>query len=103
MDELPQLLNVLRGEMSLVGPRPHAISHDAAFSCQIESYFSRHRVKPGMTGLAQVKGFRGEIKDAAALQQRIKNDLWYAEHWSLGLDLRILILTLFVLVGKDVY
>lgn len=103
LDELPQLFNVIRGEMSLVGPRPHAVAHDAVFAQEVASYLARHRVKPGMTGLAQVKGFRGEISSGEALRQRVSNDLWYTENWSILLDLRILLLTAFVLAGRNAY
>ncbi|ACJ01343.1 undecaprenyl-phosphate glucose phosphotransferase [Rhodospirillum centenum] len=103
LDELPQLINVLRGEMSLVGPRPHALVHDTAFSEQVESYMARHRVKPGMTGLAQVTGLRGEVPDVETLQRRIEQDLYYVENWSLALDIKILVLTAIKLAGRDVY
>lgn len=103
LDELPQLANVVRGEMSLVGPRPHALAHDASFAREVDSYMARHRVKPGMTGLAQVKGFRGEIADGDALRQRIGSDLWYIENWSILLDIKILVMTAFVLTGRNAY
>lgn len=103
LDELPQLLNVLRGEMSLVGPRPHAITHDAAFAQEVKAYLARHRVKPGITGLAQVRGFRGEITRPDLLRQRVESDLAYAENWSLRLDMKILFLTVFALMGRNAY
>ncbi|MCZ4345601.1 sugar transferase [Devosia neptuniae] len=94
IDELPQLLNVLRGDMSMVGPRPHAISHDAELSRRFAQYAQRQRIKPGITGWAQVNGFRGEIISQSQLDGRISHDIAYAENWSLGLDVKILMLTL---------
>ena len=93
LDELPQLFNVLKGEMSLVGPRPHAISHDEAFRKLVPRYDERFQVRPGMTGWAQVNGYRGEIKTLEELQKRIEHDLYYIENWSLWFDLKILWLT----------
>lgn len=90
LDELPQLVNVLRGEMSLVGPRPHALAHDEAYRSLISSYPFRQYVKPGMTGWAQVNGFRGETPTVACMKGRVDLDLWYACNWSFWLDLRIL-------------
>jgi putative colanic acid biosynthesis UDP-glucose lipid carrier transferase len=94
LDELPQLLNVLRGEMALVGPRPHALAHDASYSREIPAYRLRFQVKPGMTGWAQVNGAKGETPTLAHMQQRIELDLWYAQHKGLALDLAILVRTL---------
>jgi Undecaprenyl-phosphate glucose phosphotransferase len=94
LDELPQLFNVCRGEMSLVGPRPHAVVHNELYETMIEAYPARHRVKPGITGWAQVNGARGETRDSQAMQKRIEYDLYYIQNWSLLLDLRILYLTL---------
>jgi lipopolysaccharide/colanic/teichoic acid biosynthesis glycosyltransferase len=96
IDELPQLINVLKGEMSLVGPRPHAVTHDRHYSELINGYLGRHRVKPGITGWAQINGFRGEIKDVDAMRQRIEHDLYYIDNWSIWFDLRILVTTIFV-------
>lgn len=93
LDELPQLLNVLNGTMSLVGPRPHAVSHNEVFARHIGRYFARHNVKPGITGLAQVNGLRGEIDTPEKIEARVACDVAYAENWSLALDLRILALT----------
>jgi exopolysaccharide biosynthesis polyprenyl glycosylphosphotransferase len=90
VDELPQLLNVLRGEMSLVGPRPHALAHDDHYGRLIEGYLGRHRVKPGITGWAQVNGCRGETRTLGEMRRRIELDLEYVENWSPLLDLRIL-------------
>lgn len=101
LDELPQIFNVLTGEMSLVGPRPHAIEHDAEYSRRIADYFARHNIKPGISGLAQVRGFRGETKDIAQMVQRIEADIEYINNWSLGLDLVILLRTTMAFTGKN--
>ena len=94
LDELPQLINVLRGEMSLVGPRPHAVAHDAHYAGLVGDYLGRHRVKPGITGWAQVNGLRGETDTVEKMRARVEHDLYYVDNWSLLLDLRILLLTL---------
>ena len=93
LDELPQLVNVLKGEMSLVGPRPHALVHDDQYDEMLERYANRHRVKPGMTGLAQIRGFRGLTDTPEKMRARVESDLEYIDTWSLWLDLRILGLT----------
>jgi Undecaprenyl-phosphate glucose phosphotransferase len=93
IDELPQLFNVLRGDMSLVGPRPHAIAHDLQYSRLIAHYPHRQHVKPGITGWAQVNGFRGETPTVSLMKKRCDLDLWYINNWSLWLDVRILFLT----------
>jgi len=93
VDELPQLLNVLRGDMSLVGPRPHAISHDAELARRFERYAQRQRIAPGITGWAQVNGFRGDTSTLEKIEGRTLHDLYYVEHWSLWFDIRILVLT----------
>ena len=95
LDELPQLLNVLRGEMSLVGPRPHALAHDQAFERTIALYARRHNVKPGITGWAQVNGLRGETDTEEKMAARVEHDLFYIDNWSVLLDIRILLLTVF--------
>ena len=95
LDELPQLLNVLRGEMSLVGPRPHAMAHDQEYEHSISLYARRHNVKPGITGWAQVNGFRGETSTPDKMRRRVEHDLYYIDNWSFSLDLKILILTVF--------
>jgi putative colanic acid biosynthesis UDP-glucose lipid carrier transferase len=95
LDELPQLYNVLRGDMSLVGPRPHALAHDDEYKVHIANYAFRHHVKPGMTGLAQVNGLRGETASLEQMVERVKFDLWYINNWSPGLDLNILLRTCF--------
>ena len=93
LDELPQLLNVLRGDMSLVGPRPHALTHDAAWAELAPGYAYRFQAKPGLTGLAQVRGLRGEIHDEESLRRRIAADIEYVDTWSLAGDLKLLALT----------
>ena len=93
IDELPQLLNVIRGEMSLVGPRPHAMAHDRSFERRIALYARRHNVKPGITGWAQVNGFRGETRTDAAMEARVQADLYYIDNWSLWLDMTIIVQT----------
>jgi len=90
LDELPQLYNVLKGEMSLVGPRPHALAHDERFAEVFARYRSRHQVKPGITGLAQVEGYRGEITTPQMLAHRIEKDIEYLNAWSLWKDLAII-------------
>lgn len=104
LDELPQLLNVLNGTMSLVGPRPHALSHNEEYGRRIRGYFARHRVKPGITGWAQVNGLRGETETLDKMEARIRYDVYYTENWSLFFDLKILIMTaLLVLFQKNAY
>ncbi|MCK6410222.1 MAG: exopolysaccharide biosynthesis polyprenyl glycosylphosphotransferase, partial [Thauera sp.] len=95
LDELPQFFNVLQGSMSIVGPRPHALAHDDYYKDLVESYMQRHKVKPGITGWAQVNGLRGETDTLEKMQARVECDLWYIDNWSLWLDLRIIFLTLF--------
>jgi putative colanic acid biosynthesis UDP-glucose lipid carrier transferase len=94
LDELPQLINVLEGPMSLVGPRPHAVAHNEHYRKLISGYMVRHKVKPGITGLAQVNGLRGETKNIEQMEQRIRFDLEYLRTWSLRLDLEILLKTI---------
>jgi exopolysaccharide biosynthesis polyprenyl glycosylphosphotransferase len=93
IDELPQLLNVMRGDMSLVGPRPHAVSHNEMFDGQIARLSRRHNVKPGITGWAQVNGLRGETDTIEKMRARIEHDLYYIDNWSFAFDLQILIRT----------
>ncbi|MER0237625.1 undecaprenyl-phosphate glucose phosphotransferase [Fulvimarina sp. MAC8] len=104
IDELPQLFNVLRGELSLVGPRPHALhaqsSQNETFTAIVDGYFGRHKVKPGITGLAQIKGWRGEIDEPEKLKRRFEHDLHYIENWSLAFDLYILLMTPVSLLRK---
>ncbi len=96
LDELPQFINVLTGTMSIVGPRPHAVAHNEQYARLIDEYLARHRVKPGITGWAQVNGLRGETETLAKMEQRVRYDLYYIEHWSLAFDIRIILRTLFV-------
>jgi putative colanic acid biosynthesis UDP-glucose lipid carrier transferase len=103
LDELPQLFNVLAGDMSLVGPRPHAISHDTEFSKRIASYMARHHIKPGMTGLAQVRGYRGQTLCVEDMEKRIQSDLEYINQWSVWLDLIILLRTFSVFKNGQAY
>lgn len=95
LDELPQLLNVLLGDMSLVGPRPHALAHDQMYERDIALYARRHNVKPGITGWAQVNGYRGETSTREKMKGRVEHDLYYIDNWSLALDFRIMFLTVF--------
>jgi lipopolysaccharide/colanic/teichoic acid biosynthesis glycosyltransferase len=90
LDELPQLINVLRGDMSLVGPRPHAVPHNLDFERRIVLYARRHNVKPGLTGWAQVNGLRGPTDTEQKLQRRLEHDLYYIDNWSIGFDLVII-------------
>lgn len=101
LDELPQLFNVLAGNMSMVGPRPHASAHNEEYRKQIKGYMLRHKVKPGITGLAQVKGYRGETDTLEKMEKRIECDHEYIRDWSLWMDLRILFRTLFVAFNDD--
>ncbi len=99
LDELPQLVNVLQGRMSMVGPRPHAVAHNELYRQQIRSYMVRHKVRPGITGWAQVNGFRGETDSLEKMEGRIRHDLDYLRHWSLALDLYIMLRTARVVIG----
>ena len=101
LDELPQFINVLSGTMSVVGPRPHMLKHTEDYSRVLNEYMIRHFVKPGVTGWAQVHGFRGEIKKKEQLRKRIEHDIWYLENWSLWLDIRIIFSTLYVTFKGD--
>ena len=94
IDELPQFWNVLKGDMSIVGPRPHMLAHTEMYSQLIDKYMVRHFVKPGVTGWAQVTGYRGETKELWQMEGRVKRDIWYMEHWSIWLDIRIVWLTI---------
>jgi putative colanic acid biosynthesis UDP-glucose lipid carrier transferase len=100
MDELPQLINVLQGRMSLVGPRPHAVAHNEEYRKLIKGYMVRHKVLPGITGLAQVNGCRGETAQLEQMEARVNYDLDYLRHWSLMLDFKIILLTV-VKVFRD--
>lgn len=104
LDELPQFYNVLQGRMSIVGPRPHALAHNDYYKDLVESYMRRHKVKPGITGWAQVNGLRGETDTLEKMERRVEYDLWYIDNWSLWLDLRIIFLTVFTgFANKNAY
>jgi putative colanic acid biosynthesis UDP-glucose lipid carrier transferase len=104
IDELPQLFNVLRGEMSIVGPRPHALAHETQFDRLIANYAYRQHVKPGITGWAQVHGCRGAMRTVADAEQRLKFDLWYIKNWNFAVDFKILLMTLIEIVrGHNAY
>lgn len=104
LDELPQFFNVLQGTMSIVGPRPHAIEHNEKFREELEAYMMRHRIKPGITGWAQVNGWRGSIHHTDQLKARLDFDLYYINNWSIWFDFKIIVLTLFRgLIHKDAY
>ena len=101
LDELPQFINVLQGRMSVVGPRPHAVAHNEMYRKLIRGYMIRHKVKPGITGLAQVSGWRGETDTVEKMKARIDCDLAYLRNWSLLLDLQIVLKTIVVVLQKD--
>ena len=102
IDELPQFYNVLFGTMSVVGPRPHMVKHTNEYSFKIDKYMVRHFVKPGITGLAQVRGYRGEIEQESDILNRTKFDIFYIENWSMFLDLKIILQTfLNAIRGED--
>ena len=103
IDELPQLINVLRNEMSLVGPRPHAIQHNEMYRKLILGYMQRHSFPPGMTGLAQINGFRGEIKKLSDMQRRTDHDLIYQKQWSVFLDFKIILTTILKIKSPKAY
>jgi exopolysaccharide biosynthesis polyprenyl glycosylphosphotransferase len=104
IDELPQLINVLRGELSLVGPRPHAVNghmSNRLFEDVVDGYFARHRVKPGVTGWAQIQGWRGEMDTEEKVRRRVEHDLEYIENWSVWLDAAILVRTLLMVLRTE--
>ena len=105
LDELPQFINVLMGDMSVVGPRPHMLAHTEQYRKLIRQFMLRHTVKPGITGLAQVNGYRGEIKNLADIKNRVESDVKYIETWSFNLDIKIMLLTFWVLIRgqKEAY
>jgi lipopolysaccharide/colanic/teichoic acid biosynthesis glycosyltransferase len=94
LDELPQFFNVLLGDMSVVGPRPHAIEHDELYRKIVDGYIHRYRIKPGITGWAQVNGYRGETDQLEKMQGRVEHDLYYLRNWSFALDMRIVFATI---------
>ena len=101
LDELPQFINVWKGEMSMVGPRPHMLKHTDEYSQLINKYMVRHFAKPGVTGWAQVTGYRGETRELSQMEGRVIRDIWYIENWSFWLDLRIIFLTVYNVVKGD--
>lgn len=104
LDELPQFFNVMQGRMSIVGPRPHALAHNEYYKDLVESYMQRHKVKPGITGWAQVNGYRGETDTLEKMQKRVEYDLWYIDNWSMWLDLKIIFWTIFKgFIGENAY
>jgi putative colanic acid biosynthesis UDP-glucose lipid carrier transferase len=104
IDELPQLFNVLQGSMSIVGPRPHAVAHDNEFDKLIGNYAYRHHVNPGLTGWAQVNGYRGTLRSVTDIEQRVKFDLWYIDNWNLAVDFKIILMTAIeVMRGENAY
>jgi len=104
IDELPQLFNVLQGNMSIIGPRPHALAHDSEFSNLVAKYAYRHHVKPGITGWAQVNGQRGRTNTVMDIEKRLELDLWYIDNWSLGLDFKIALMTVIKIIqGENAY
>jgi putative colanic acid biosynthesis UDP-glucose lipid carrier transferase len=100
LDEIPQLVNIVRGEMAIVGPRPHAIEHDQIYSALLPQYTERFAVLPGLTGLAQVRGFRGEIRELNCMSRRVHNDVLYAQNWSFVGDLSIIMRTVPLLLSR---
>jgi len=101
LDEFPQFINVFRGEMSLVGPRPHMVKHTSDYSKLVDDYMVRQFIKPGITGWAQINGYRGEITNPEQIEARVNKDLWYLENWTLWLDIQILFLTLYQMFKGD--
>ena len=101
LDEFPQFINVLIGEMSLVGPRPHMVKHTADYSKIVDNFMIRQFSKPGITGWAQINGFRGQITDHQQIKSRVNSDLWYLENWTIWLDIRIIFLTVYKIFKGD--
>ena len=104
LDELPQFINVLKGDMSVVGPRPHAVQHNRYYMERVDAYMQRHKVKPGITGWAQIQGWRGETDTLEKMERRVECDLFYIDNWSLLFDLKIIVITAFKgLMGRNAY
>ncbi|GAL11900.1 capsular polysaccharide synthesis enzyme CpsA sugar transferase [Vibrio astriarenae] len=104
LDELPQFFNVLQGSMSIVGPRPHAVSHNEEYRQIVDRYMLRHKVKPGITGWAQINGYRGETDTLDKMEKRVEFDLAYIRDWSVWMDIKIVFLTVFKgFTGKNAY
>lgn len=101
LDELPQFINVFRGDMSIVGPRPHMLKHTEDYSKLIQKYMMRHLIKPGITGWAQVSGYRGQTEELWQMERRVEYDIWYIEHWHFLLDIKIVIRTVLNALKKD--
>ncbi|HRB20049.1 MAG TPA: undecaprenyl-phosphate glucose phosphotransferase, partial [Chitinophagales bacterium] len=101
LDEMPQFINVLLGQMSVIGPRPHMLKHTEEYSKIIDKFMVRHLVKPGITGWAQVNGYRGETKDVTDMEGRVRADVWYIENWSFGLDVKIIIMTIINMIRGE--
>lgn len=101
LDELPQFINVLLGDMSIIGPRPHMLKHTEQYAVLIGKYMARHFIKPGITGWAQIHGYRGETKELIDMEKRVKSDIWYIEHWSMKLDIKIVFRTIRGLWERD--
>lgn len=101
IDELPQFINVIKGDMSVVGPRPHMVSHTHMYAERIDKFMVRHFIKPGITGLAQVSGYRGEVENDGDIVNRVKYDIFYVENWSLFLDVKIVLTTLYKAITGD--
>ena len=101
LDEFPQFINVFMGDMSIVGPRPHMLLHTEEYSALINKYMVRQLVKPGITGAAQVRGYRGETKELKDMEGRVRLDVWYIENWSLSVDINIILLTVWNIFKGD--
>ena len=101
IDEMPQFINVLKGDMSVVGPRPHMVSHTHMYAERIDKFMVRHFIKPGITGLAQVSGYRGEVETENDIINRVKYDIFYLENWSLFLDIKIVFQTVYNAIKGD--
>ena len=104
LDELPQFFNVLKGEMSVVGPRPHMVAHTKEYTGLMDRYMVRHFAKPGITGLAQINGLRGEVTNTTDIEERVKTDVYYIENWSVLLDIKIILTTIYQsIIGKTAH